>query len=177
MKRIIIDMDEVLAGYNAKVLRILEEETGHKVDKKDIEGGFLSQNLSADHLKFVSALPYRPGFFRDLEVLPHSQEVVNELNEGYELFIVTASVKYPYSFKDKHEWLHEHFPFLDQENLVFSNKKNIIQTDYMIDDHPRNLETCTGKPLIFTAYHNIHEDRFQRVNNWLEVRNFFSKGL
>jgi 5'(3')-deoxyribonucleotidase len=45
----------------------------------------------------------------------------------------------------------------------------------MIDDHIRNLEVFRGKPLLFTASHNVHETRFIRVNDWHEVRQFFRK--
>jgi hypothetical protein len=46
---------------------------------------------------------------------------------------------------------------------------NMIQADYLIDDHEKNLHTFTGTPLLFTAPHNLHINDFKRVNNWKEV--------
>ena len=45
----------------------------------------------------------------------------------------------------------------------------------MIDDHVRNLETFGGKGLLYTASHNLAEMRFQRVNNWEEIRAYFKE--
>ena len=45
----------------------------------------------------------------------------------------------------------------------------MIQADYLIDDHEKNLHTFTGTPLLFTAPHNIHIHDFKRVNNWKEI--------
>ena len=47
----------------------------------------------------------------------------------------------------------------------------------MIDDHVRNLKTFNGKGLLYTASHNIHNQEFTRVNNWLEIRDFFKKEI
>ena len=51
----------------------------------------------------------------------------------------------------------------------------MIGTDYMIDDHVRNLDCFKGKTVLFTAGHNIDIDHHTRVNNWNEVMEFFRK--
>ena len=51
----------------------------------------------------------------------------------------------------------------------------MIGTDYMIDDHVRNLDVFMGTSLIFTAGHNVTIDRHTRVNNWKEVIEFFKQ--
>lgn len=166
-------MDEVLADYTRKVIRVLTEESGYEVDLEKIKGKFLSQSLPIEHLERVTDFPYRPGFFRDLEPIEHSREVLAELNRYYEVFIVTAATRYVHSLKDKMEWLEEHFPFISHEQVVLCGNKSIISTDYLIDDHPKHLAVFSGKPILFTAFHNIYEERFDRVNNWLEVRELF----
>ncbi|EZU50236.1 5'(3')-deoxyribonucleotidase, partial [Pseudomonas aeruginosa] len=45
--------------------------------------------------------------------------------------------------------------------------------DYLIDDNPRQLEIFTGTPIMFTAVHNINDDRFERVNSWKDVEQYF----
>ena len=52
-------------------------------------------------------------------------------------------------------------------------KKNIVKTDYLIDDNPRQLQIFEGEPIIFTAAHNINETRFKRVNGWKDVEAMF----
>jgi 5'(3')-deoxyribonucleotidase len=48
----------------------------------------------------------------------------------------------------------------------------MIQADYLIDDHEKNLKTITnGTPLLFSALHNLHIHDYQRVNSWEEIAN------
>ena len=72
------------------------------------------------------------------------------------------------------------FSILDPQHFIFW-KKNIVKTDYLIDDNPRQLQIFEGEPIIFTAAHNINETRFKRVNGWKDVEanvlNNTSKGM
>jgi 5'(3')-deoxyribonucleotidase len=45
----------------------------------------------------------------------------------------------------------------------------MIQADYLIDDHEKNLRTFGGTPLLFSAPHNARLEGYQRVNSWQEV--------
>jgi 5'(3')-deoxyribonucleotidase len=47
----------------------------------------------------------------------------------------------------------------------------MIQADYLIDDHEKNLKTFNGTPLLFTAPHNLHIHEYQRVDTWDAVAN------
>lgn len=169
MKRIAIDMDEVLAKYTKKVVKELEKDTGYNIDLKKVAGAFLSKSLPKKYLDIVTGYPYREGFFRDLEVMEHSQDVLYRLNKAYDVYIVSSTLQHPNAPKDKLAWLNDHFPFIHFKKIVFCADKSIIRADYLIDDHPRHLEDFLGKPILFSAYHNIHEDRFQRAHNWIEV--------
>lgn len=169
MKRIAVDMDEVLAKYTHKVIKILKEETGYNINIDEVSGAFLSKSLPKKYLDIVTGYPYLEGFFRDLEVMEYSKEVLYRLYKTYEVYIVSSTLQHPNAPKDKLAWLNEHFPFIHFKKIVFCGDKSIIRADYLIDDHPRHLEDFQGKPILFSAFHNIHENRFQRANNWIEV--------
>lgn len=169
--RIAIDMDEVMANIEPKFQHIYEREFGKKITRDDYWGDKIYS--IREEARYIRNFLFDKGFFRDLEVMPDSREVIRELMEDYEIFITTAAMEFRSSFEDKYDWLHEHFPFLHWKNFVFCGDKSIIRADYMIDDHVNNLERFTGTGLLFTASHNIHEERFVRVNNWQEVRAYF----
>ncbi|WP_309137644.1 5'-3'-deoxyribonucleotidase [Rossellomorea sp. SC111] len=114
-----------------------------------------------------------PTFFRDLEVMEGSQEVIKELSESYEIYITTAAMEHPTSFTAKYEWLKEHFPFLSDLQFVFCGNKSIIHADYLIDDSPRHFKDFMGEGILFSAPHNRYELGYVRVENWNEVRRFF----
>jgi len=170
MKRIAIDMDEVIADVMPKFLELYELRFGKRLEREDYWGKKVYQIPGAEHIR--DAL-YEKGFFQGLQVMPGSREGVRELMEHYDVFIVTAAMEFRNSFEDKYDWLQEHFPFIHWKNIVFCGDKSIVEADYMIDDHVSNLERFQGKPLLYTSSHNIHESRFTRVNNWEEVRAFF----
>lgn len=111
-------------------------------------------------------------FYRDLDVIPESQRVLKELSKDYEIIVVTD----PYtrmSFKSKHDWLLEHFPFIPARNHVYTGNKGVIQADYLIDDGVHNLEVFKGTPILFNAPYNRKENKFYRVNGWLDVERLF----
>jgi len=102
-----------------------------------------------------------------------SVEVLKQLNERYEIYIVSAAVEFPNSLKDKHDWLMEHFPFFTWKQLVLCGEKKMIAGDFMIDDHASHLEHFKGKPYLYSAPHNLNENRFTRLHNWLEIATVF----
>lgn len=169
MKRIAVDMDEVLAKYTHKVIKTLKEETGYEVDLDLVTGSFLSQSLPGQYVNIVTGYPYREGFFRDIEVMEDSQDTLARLNETYDIFIVSSTLQHPNAPKDKLAWLNEHFPFIHYNKIVFCGDKSIIQADILVDDHPKHLEAFKGHPILFSAFHNINENRFMRANNWKQV--------
>ena len=72
--------------------------------------------------------------------------------------------------KEKLDWMHVHFPFITWKNIVFCGHKHMIQADYLIDDHEKNLSTFTGTPLLFSAPHNLHIHEYERVNSWNDIK-------
>jgi 5'(3')-deoxyribonucleotidase len=139
------------------------------VDLERIKGDFLSRSLSKEHVDIVTQYPYREGFFRDLEVMEYSREILERLNAHYDVYIVSSTLQHPNAPKDKLAWLRDHFPFIHFKKIVFCGDKNIIKADYLVDDHPRHLESFEGKAILFSAFHNMNENRFTRADNWKEV--------
>ncbi len=173
MKRIAIDMDEVMADFIAKYLLHYNRDFNDNVTHERLHGMHLRQ-LNPELESHLRKCLDDPSFFGDLPVMPNSQEVVRELSERYEIFITTAAMEVPASFAAKYNWLKEHFPFLNEMNFVFCGDKSIIDADYLINDNSRHFKRFKGQGLLYTASHNVHETGFVRVNNWLEVREYFA---
>ncbi|MFP4096538.1 MAG: 5' nucleotidase, NT5C type [Cyclobacteriaceae bacterium] len=172
-KRIAVDMDEVMADALGKLIRLYEEEYQQQVDHERLPGYYLHEILPEEHQHCVREFLFRKDFFKDLEVMPDSQEVIRALQQKYEVFIVTAAMEFPDSLAHKYCWLQEHFPFLHWKNFVFCGDKSIIKADYLIDDHAKNLLHFSGEPIMYSSPHNMNDKRFRRVNNWQEVAEIF----
>lgn len=170
MKRLIIDMDDVMADATGQFINYYEKEFGKRLHKDSLNFKEELEGFPAHHRETINQYTYRKNFFRTMEVKEFSQEVMKKLNEQYDLFIVSAATEFPNSLNEKMEWLGEHFPFLHWKQMVFCGSKAVVHGDYMVDDMAYNLEQFNGKKFIFTAPHNLQHQQFERLNDWREVR-------
>ncbi|HEY4154835.1 MAG TPA: hypothetical protein VGM24_05400, partial [Puia sp.] len=168
-----IDMDGVLADTQTHFIKYYENETGIRIDPGSMLG--IPENEAFPDKTAVQRFVRIAGFFRSLPLIPGSVRAVKMLMKDFEVYIVSAAMEFPLSLFEKKEWLEEHFPFISWKNIVFCGDKNIIRTDYLIDDHLKNLDYFPGIPLMFTASHNIHHTHHQRLNNWEEILAYFRK--
>lgn len=169
MQTIAIDMDEVITDTAAKLEAWYFRDYGTRFEDKDLQGKELRHAIPPEHLKAFQAYLNTPGFFRDLAPMEGCVEVLREINERYELYLVSAAMEFPFSLKDKLDWAMESLPFLGWQQICLCGSKRIIQTDIMIDDRPRNFTHFQGRKMLYTAHHNFGEIRFERVDNWRQV--------
>jgi len=172
VKRIAVDMDEVISHFSAKCLELFNEEFQERYTNQHLQGKKLME-LDARFEKKVNQYLANESFFLELEVVKDSQEVIKKLSANYEIYIVTAAMEFPASLAPKYQWLKKHFSFLNEKNFVFCGDKSIIHADYLLDDTPSNLETFNGKGILFTAPHNVNATGYARVDNWKEVEAYF----
>lgn len=167
-KRLLIDMDHVMADITGQYIRWYKAATGVDIERSSLIGK--PEDLAFPQPLLIREFLHRPGFFRTAAVIADSQEVIRELNETYEVYIVSAAMEFPQSLIEKYEWLQEHFPFIQWQQMILCGSKKPISADYMIDDHLKNLNYFNGERILFTATHNVNITGYTRVNNWQEVR-------
>jgi 5'-nucleotidase len=171
--RIGIDMDEVMADALTEHLRRYNAASRAFLTAEATRGQHLEQCVPQDQRAAAEAM-VDADFFEDLDVMPDCQDVVAELAERHDVFIVTAAMDVPCSFDAKYRWLRRHFPSVPPSHFVFCGDKSIVDADYLIDDRPRHLERFKGQALLFSAPHNADETRFHRVASWREIRDVFA---
>jgi 5'-nucleotidase len=168
---IAVDMDGVLADTETHFIQYYETESGEKIDLKTLQG--VSESHYFPDKTATMRYVHTPGFFRTLPLIPGSVDAVKKLMEDFDVYIVSAAMEFPLSLFEKKQWLEEHFPFISWKNIVFCGVKSIIKTDYLIDDHLKNLDNFSGIPLLFTAAHNFYVNHHHRLNNWEEILYYF----
>jgi 5'(3')-deoxyribonucleotidase len=173
MKRIAIDMDEVMADALTEYLSRYNADFKQSFTREDLIGKHLSDLAPEEHWPKINTYFNDESFFRNLTVIEGSQEVIKELEKKYAIFIVTAAMEVPCSFAAKYEWLQRHFPELSPDRFVFCGNKGIIAADYLIDDSAYQLRRFQGEGILFTSPRNMNETGFTRVNDWNDVRTFF----
>jgi 5'(3')-deoxyribonucleotidase len=166
--RIAIDMDEVMADTIDKFIELYKREHNTVIRLDEMTGKEFNELLPEEIKQTLRHYINQPGFFRDLKVMPGSQEVVKALCEKYDVYIVSAAMEFPNSLIDKHDWLLEHFPFISWKNIIFCGHK-IVDVQIMIDDRIRNFAGFNGRKLLFSSPHNFLITEYERVNTWTEV--------
>jgi 5'-nucleotidase len=174
VRRICVDMDEVMADTLSEHLRRYNQEFDEAVTVDDLAGKGLWEVTPLDRQKQLRAFLDAEDFFEDLPLIPDSQQVLKDLSRRFEIFIATQAMTVPNSLGPKYRWLQRHFPFIPPTNYVFCGNKSILRADFLIDDLPRNLQRFEGHGLLYSAPHNLTATGFTRVNNWLEVGEFFA---
>ncbi|MDF2722716.1 MAG: 5(3)-deoxyribonucleotidase [Paenibacillus sp.] len=170
-QRIAIDMDEVMADTLGKMIHCYNRDYNDTITFDHLHGKKLRDvaKCGTDVYQYF----IDPLFLRDVELMPNCREVIRELQTRYDIFIATAAMEVPASFTAKFEWLREHFDFIPPQHYVFCGDKSVIRADYLIDDTVYQLERFQGQGILFAASHNALEQRFTRVNNWLDVAELF----
>jgi 5'(3')-deoxyribonucleotidase len=166
--RIAIDMDEVIADTIDKFIELYKREHNTVIRLDEMTGKEFNELLPNDIKQTLKHYLHQPGFFRDLKVMPGSQEVVKALCDKYDVYIVSAAMEFPNSLIDKHDWLLEHFPFISWKNIIFCGHK-IVDVQIMIDDRIRNFAGFNGRKLLYSSPHNFLITEYERVNTWAEV--------
>jgi 5'(3')-deoxyribonucleotidase len=166
MKRILVDMDGVLADVYSRFSELYEEETGLKKTIDEIIG-LKEGEAFPEALRWVKT----PGFFRTIPVIHDSQRVLKLLNETYEIIVVSMATEFPASLTDKQLWLIEHFPYISWKQVIFCGNKNLIPADIMIDDHFKNLDSFKGETIMFLQPHNMNsfDHKHKTVSSWAEI--------
>ena len=173
MRRICVDMDEVMADTLAEHLRRYNQAFDDDVSLEDLAGKGLWEIAPTDRQEQLRAFLDAEDFFEDLPLMPDAQPVLKELAARFEIFIATQAMAVPNSLGPKYRWLQRHFPFVPPTHYVFCGDKGILRADYLVDDQPRNLERFEGQGLLYSAPHNLAVKGFVRVENWREVAEYF----
>jgi 5'(3')-deoxyribonucleotidase len=173
MKRICIDMDEVMADAVAEHLLRYNREFNLSLTKQDLRGKRFWQVVPEPHHAILDDLLRAGDFFEDLDVMPDAPRVLAELQRHYEVFVASAAMEVPTSFNPKFRWLERHFPTIPHTHIVFCGDKSILRADYLIDDNPRQLERFHGTGILYDAPHNEAITGYTRVRNWLEIESLF----
>ena len=117
MKRVFIDMDNVLVDFQSGLDQVSEEKKA----------------------EYAGRLDEIPGLFAKMKPMVGAIEAVHELQKRYDLFILsTAPWKNPSAWSDKVEWVTKYLDDVFHKRLIISHHKDLCQGDYLIDDRGKN---------------------------------------
>ena len=117
MKRVFIDMDNVLVDFQSGLDQVSEE-------------------IKAE---YAGRLDEIPGLFAKMKPMEGAIEAVHELQKYYDLYILsTAPWKNPSAWSDKVEWVTKYLDDVFHKKIIITHRKDLCQGDYLIDDRGKN---------------------------------------
>lgn len=164
-----VDMDEVLADTYGAHIEIYNKEYGANLKMEECLGKEVWQCVPEEHQKSIREHAWQLGFFKNLNIIPDSQEVLAELSIKHDVYIASAAMQFPNSLTEKSEWLDEFFPFIPWQKRILCGDKHILNGDALIDDRSYNLKSFNGRTIMFTSPHNINTVGFDRAHSWKEI--------
>lgn len=179
MKTVLIDMDEVLAQFENKILETLRIEHP-EITIDTTRPTFLMSEDPAyqEHTSIIHKIKNRPGFFLTLDLMPHAVEGIQKvLDLGYHPRICSSPLKSnPTCREDKIAWLKEKLDpifgsFISQEAILTSEKFKVPGL-VLIDDKPaiKNIEQAKWRQIVFHHNYNANVKTELRLFGWTDER-------
>lgn len=138
-KRLLIDVDEVLADFAGPFIQTAYEITGIRYTEDDFDGWDLFEALPSDEVrKTVFKAMQAPGYCSNFPVKPGALEAVRELRKIVEVTPTTRPFPSPTWKHDRDVWLWDHFGF-EGDEIVNCTKKFLVHGDAFLDDSPENV--------------------------------------
>lgn len=170
---IAIDMDHTITDTGRYLCDWVNDRFGTSYSDETYHT--LYQTLPVDQRDVMEAHVEEGRLMRELSCFPMAAEVIAALNETYAVFIATSAMQHPKTIPHKVFWLRENLPFLDQMQVIFCGPKQVLGTDYLIDDSSSQFEGFKGTPLLYDAPGNRDVTGFKRVKNWQDVADILLK--
>ncbi len=181
MKTLMVDMDNVITDGIFK--DYIERFYKTKIDLTKIKDyNYVQKATQKDSKNFWNFVKEK-NFYLEAPLLEDCYEVLEKLNEKYDIYIVTSYLWNESidisgnNLKNKYNYLKETLPFIKPEKYIFTTNKKIMNFDIRIDDRLDNLSNSKNK-LLFTAWHNkdLPDEKLQqlgvtRVNTWKDIEN------
>ena len=173
-KTLMVDMDNVIT--DGRFFDYIEDFLGISYDDSS-EHDYSSLTQDKDkYLEFWNWVKDK-NFYEDSPLLDGCYDVLRELYDVYDVYIVTAylwdeSIDVSgYNLMNKYYYLKKMLPFIDPSRFIFTSNKDMLHFDIKIDDKEENL-TNTDVRILFSRWHNrnVPDSDVIRVNGWEDIR-------
>lgn len=177
-KTILIDFDGTIANSGETIIKMYNKEfkknNNVKYKNKRLEWDF-APYIDEQDLKWALFKFTEQKFYDELELIPKYKEVLEVLNEKYELIICTK--KHPLAVPMNDEWIKNKLPFI--KKVIYLRQdgfdKSFIKGDIIIDDKIECLYGDRDLKILFGEYkyNRCYDvpDNGVKAKNWSDIYN------
>lgn len=169
------DFDNVICNLQEVITDMFNDRQDTKYTLEDFTDYDIANVLPVKEAIVMKEMYGECGIYNYIKPIPGSQKALQKLiNNGHQLYIVTDAITQIY--KEKVEWLHHYFPFIDEAHIVAMKHKHLFKCDIMIDDNSQNLTSGVLYERICFDYpwnRKVHDYAYDiyRCSNWDEIIN------
>ena len=159
---ILLDMDGVLADFDAGFLRLWAREHPEKMQVPLAERRhfYVDEDYPAELRPLVEAISRRERFFAELPPIAGAIEGLRAMMAaGHDVRICTAPLtQYRYCVPEKYEWVERHIGADFLPHMVVTKDKTLVHGDILIDDRPEvtGHRAPAWRHLIYDQPYNRH---------------------
>jgi 5'(3')-deoxyribonucleotidase len=185
---ILLDMDNVLADWTARVLEIFNDGVWEQINAKKLERPFvlsdvrdfkMTLTLGPGSAQAIDAIMSSEQFWADLMPIDGALAGVDDLmHMGHEIVICTMlpffkSARAP-AYDGKISWLEKNMPnrFNIDKNFMAVGRKDLVKGHILLDDGMHNIDafaTTGNEPVVFARPWNfMAPTTYHRVGSWRE---------
>ncbi len=172
MKRILIDVDGVIAAYSEAFIEAYMKCGGNRVSPTDVTDWDFELCLPRckELSNYIRAYTHAPGFALELAPYPGAVKAVKRLMQVCEVVFVTQPLDSKTWAHDRAEWLRNHF---GPCTIVSTKHKHLVKGDVIVDDRGENVlewlqSWPDGQGIVWAQPWNS-ESRLYRTNDWADV--------
>lgn len=151
-KTILCDMDSIIADFYWGELEAYRKDVGHDVPDDVLNSWDAKFPNGKDCFYYFS----QPGFFRNLKPIPGAHDVLKRWHDAGHQIVILSAATLTNAPGEKFEWLSEHYPWINRDNVIFTKRKELVRGDLLIDDHAANAKAYRMKnpdvPIIGITY-------------------------
>ena len=143
-----VDVDGVLRDIITTMCQIYNEEFNTNIKLCDVKEYDVSLSFPLIEKKYDFSASYYffvihgKNIFRNSPKFPEVDNAMKKLHDLGHRIVIVSSQESVENKIDTLKWLHYNEIYYD--DICFTNSKDIVKGDYMIDDYPKNLEEITG---------------------------------
>ena len=185
-KKIIIDFDDTI--YESIFVYRINEFLGTNYKIEDFKDYLLDDVVPKDKKKDFYKFLVKTDLYGEDLIISDAIEVIEKLNKVYDVYICSGCVMFNCPeesapvFMYKYRCLLRNFPFLSPFKFIFTQSKDLVDADIIIDDNPDYLKKDRETKILFDSYHNgeltdeyLKENNIIRAKSWKEIKNILLK--
>ena len=152
-----IDMDGVMYDLLTPWLKEYNEIFDDNLSVEEVVTYDLSKYTKCDRESLCYILE-RPDFWDKIELYDGVYESIDRLNKSPKIDLVVATATSYKTAIPKFKRVFELLPMLNEDNLIVTNRKDLLNVDILVDDWENNLKKMAfwgnKSPILITQNYN-----------------------